>query len=121
MQVRIPSGSVKALLSNAGCKILRESEKQIAAVKPINDGRVVIRVKRQSARYALEERYYWLADIHFERGIRPTPFFDSREVRDFIKLYVEPLTNPPSKPDAISLQINGTESLKLHEREKLEQ
>lgn len=120
MQVRIPPGSVKALLSNAGCKILRESEKQIAAVKPTNIGRVVIRVKRQSAPYALEERHYWLADIHFERGILPTPFFDSKEVRDFVKRYVEPFTNPPSKPDVLSLQIDGIESLKLHEREELE-
>ena len=78
------------MLENARCEVVAESEKQIVAVKRMNDGRIHIRLKRNAVRYSLKERYYWLANIHFEKGLRPTHLFESREVREFVKKYVKP-------------------------------
>jgi hypothetical protein len=90
MQIRVPHESIKVMLNNAGCEIVHASEKLIVAVKPMNAGRIHIRLKRHAVQYSLSERYYWLADIHFEKGLRPTRLFESREVRVFVERYVKP-------------------------------
>ncbi len=120
MQIRIPPESIKTMLDNAGCEISHESEKQVMAVKRMNYGRIYIRIKRQAVPYAqtLEKRYYWLADIHFEKGLRPHRLLDSKEVRDFVERYVKPFTDSLPRNDPISLTIDGTKALELHKNEK---
>ncbi len=121
MQIRIRPESIKTILDDAGCEISHESEKQVVAVKRVNYGRIYIRIKRQAVPYALEpeERFYWLADIHFEKGLRPHRLFDSKEVRVFIERYVNPFTDSFPKRDPISLTIDGTRALAIHKKELL--
>ncbi len=116
MQIRIPAESIKAMLDKAGCEISQESQEQIVAVKPTNNGRIHIRLKRYAARYSLKERHYWLADIHFEKGLR-TRLFESKEVREFVKKHVKPFTKAEPKHESISLTLDGIRALELHKKE----
>jgi len=84
----------------------------------MDEGRIHIRLKRNAVRYPLKERYYWLADIHFEKGLRPIHLFESREVREFVKKYVKPFTKAEPKHESISLTLDGIKALELHAKER---
>ena len=90
MQVKVSSEAIESILENAECQISQRSEKQVVALKHMNYGNIRIRFKRKALPYLLEKRNYWLADIHFEKGLRPQRYFDSQEVKDFVKEYVKP-------------------------------
>jgi hypothetical protein len=108
------------MLNNAGCEISHESEKQVVAVKRMSYGRIYIRIKRQSVHYAQtpEKHYYWLADIHFQKGFGHR-LFDSKEVREFVERYVKPFTRAEPKHESVSLTLDGIKALDLHAKEKL--
>ena len=106
------------MLENAGCQVVAESEEQIVAVKRMTEGRIHIRLKRNAVRNSLKERYYWLADINFEKGLRPTHQFESKEVREFVKKYVKPFTKAEPKHESISLTLDGIKALELHAKER---
>jgi hypothetical protein len=75
MQIKLPPKNIEKMLKNAECEISYRSKNKL---------------KRQRVNYVLKERYYWLANIHFERGTRPQRLFESKEVIKFIKKHVEP-------------------------------
>jgi len=118
MQVRIPQDSIRPILDNAECEISQESEKQIAAWKHWKNGRIQIRLRRYTARYTIKEHYYWLANIHFEKGLGSNRTFDSIEVRGFVERFVKPFIAAFHKKEKVSLQIDGSKALKLHEKEQ---
>ncbi len=89
MQAKIPSELVNPILERAGCEIIHKTERQIVAIKPIGYGTIHIRFKRHEL--AFGDSCHWLADIHFERGLRPSRKFDSNEVKQFIEKYVKPV------------------------------
>lgn len=91
------SENVEMMLKNSEYEIFQESKQQIVATKPFNYGRIHIRLKRKSPPYLLKERYYWLADIHFEKGLRPQKIFDSNEIRQFVDKHIRPYAESVSK------------------------
>ena len=93
MQVKVSSKVMESILENAECRISQRSEKQVIALKRMNYGAIHIRFKRKILPYPLEEWSYWLADIHFERDLRPQHAFEPQEVKDFVKEYVEPFSS----------------------------
>ena len=92
MQIKLPPKNIEKMLKNAKCEISYRSKNLIVTKKTFDYGRIYIRLKRQTVNYVLKERYYWLANIHFERGTRPQRFFDSNKVIEFVQKYVKPYT-----------------------------
>ncbi|MGD8545762.1 MAG: hypothetical protein PVH12_06255 [Candidatus Bathyarchaeota archaeon] len=93
MQVKVSLGEIESIIKNSECKISHRSENHVVAFKRMNNGAIHIRFKQKTKPYLLEERSYWLADIHFEKGLRPKCYFDSPEVKDFVKEYVRPFSS----------------------------
>ena len=90
MQIKLPPKNIEKMLKNSKCEISHRSKNLIVAKKTFDYGRIHIRLKRQRVNYVLKERYYWLANIYFERGTRPQRLFDSNKIIEFIENYVEP-------------------------------
>jgi len=90
MQIKLPPKNIEKMLNNVKCEISHWSKNLIVTKKTFDYGRIHIRLKRQRLNYVLKERYYWLANIHFERGTRPQRLFDSNKVIEFIENNVEP-------------------------------
>jgi hypothetical protein len=96
MQIKMASENVEPMLKSGEFEISYRSESQIVATKPIDYGRIHMRLKLQSPRYSLQERHYWLANIHFERGLRPQRIFDSNKIKEFVDQYIRPYTKSSS-------------------------
>jgi hypothetical protein len=90
MQIKLAPENVEPMLNSGQFKISQRSENQIEATKPFDYGKIHMRLKREKSNYLLQERYHWLANIHFERGLRPQRFFDSKKVYEFAEKYVIP-------------------------------
>lgn len=90
MQIRLTPENVESMLKGGEFEISQRSENQIEATKPLNYGRIHMRLKREKSRYTLEDRDHWLVNIHLERGLRPQRFFDSKQVHEFAEKYVLP-------------------------------
>lgn len=90
MQIKLPPENVDLMLNEGGFEISCRSENQIEATKSYDYGKVHMILKREKSRYLLQERFHWLANFHFERGLRPQRFFDSKNVIDFAEKYVTP-------------------------------
>lgn len=90
MQVKLSPKNVEPMLKSGDYEIAFQSENQIVVTKPFNYGRIHIRLKREKSRYSLQERYYWLANISFQKSLRPKRFFDSKDVHEFAEKYVIP-------------------------------
>lgn len=90
MQIKLAPENVEQMLNSGQFKISQRSENQIEATKPFDYGKIHMRLKREKSNYLLQERYHWLANIHFERGLRPQRFFDSKKVHEFAEKYVTP-------------------------------
>lgn len=90
MQIKLAPENVESMLKSGEFEISQRSENQIEATKSIDYGRIHMRLKRERSQYLLQEHYHWLANIHFERGLRPQRFFDSKKVHEFAEKYVIP-------------------------------
>lgn len=90
MQIKLASESVEKMLKRGEFEISYRSENRIEATKPLDYGRIYVRLKREASRYLIQERYHWLANIHWERGLRPQRFFDSKKVHEFAEKYIMP-------------------------------
>jgi hypothetical protein len=90
MQIKLNPEKVDLMLSNGSFDILFKSENQIEAIKPYDFGKIHMRLKREKTRYSLKENYYWVANIHYELGVRPNRYFESQKVQDFVKNFVQP-------------------------------
>jgi hypothetical protein len=90
MQIKLPPKNIEMMLKNSECEISYRSKNLLVAKKTFDYGMIHIRLKRQKVNYVLKERYYWLANIHFEKGTRPQRLFESNQVIEFIEKYVEP-------------------------------
>ena len=92
MQIKLPPENIDNMLNNARCEINYRSENLIVAKKSFDHGKISIRLMRYSPNYLLNERYYWLANIHFEFGTRPQRLFNSDQVIEFVQKFVKPYT-----------------------------
>jgi hypothetical protein len=90
MQIRLAPENLESMLSSGQFDISQRSENQIEATKPVGYGKINMRLKRERSQYLLQEHYHWLANIHFERGLRPQRFFDSKKVHEFAEKFVIP-------------------------------
>ena len=90
MQVKLSPENVELMLQSGEFEVTQRSENQIEAKKPFHYGRIHMRLKREKSRYTLQDRYHWVANIHFERGLRPQRFFDTKKVHEFAEKYVIP-------------------------------
>lgn len=90
MQTKISPENVEKMLQKGKFEVSYRTANQIEAKKPFGYGRIHMRLKREKSRYSMQERYYWLASFHFEKGLRPERFFDSENVSDFAENYVLP-------------------------------
>ena len=88
MRLKVVPNLIDEILENAGCEVTAKGERLISAVKPMNYGRLRIRLRRPNRPY--EAAYYWYCDVHFEHGLGPNRYFDSKEVRVFLDTYVKP-------------------------------
>jgi hypothetical protein len=78
------------MLQNGKFKVSYRSENQIEAFKAFNHGRIHLRIRREKARYFIRQKYHWIANFHFEIGLRPKRYFDSPKVHEFSERYVTP-------------------------------
>lgn len=88
MQVKLSPENVEPMLQQGKFKVSYRSENQIVAFKPSNYGKIHMRLRRVKSRYSLEDRFWWVGNFHFEKGLSPQCFFDSQEVQEFAKNYV---------------------------------
>jgi hypothetical protein len=88
MQIKLNPENVDLMLTEGSFDILYRSENQVEAAKPINYGRIHMVLRRLNAPYRLNDNYYWIANFHFEKGLRPQRFFNSHEVQEFAEKYL---------------------------------
>jgi len=94
VQVKLKPENLEPMLQSGKFEISQRSENQIEAFKPHDYGKIHMRLKREKSRYSIQERYHWIANFHFERGLRPQRFFDSKKVHTFAEKYVIPFAEP---------------------------
>ena len=90
MQVKIFPEQLELMLQNGDFNIIHQSKNLIEATKTFDNGIVRMRMKRENQQYSLKESYHWHVGFHFERGIRPQRYFDSKKVHNFAENYVTP-------------------------------
>lgn len=90
MQVKIFPEQFELILQNGDFNIIHKSENLMEATKTFDNGTICIRMKRENSHYSLHDRHRWRVSFHFERGIRPQRYFDSKKVHDFAKNYITP-------------------------------
>lgn len=90
MQFKLSSENVQKMLDNGKFEISQQSKGQIVVTKNLDYGRIQMRLKREESRYTIKTHHHWLANIHYEQGLRPQRDFDSKEVQKFAEEYVKP-------------------------------
>jgi hypothetical protein len=90
VQVKLSPKNVEPMIKSGKFEITQRSENQIEAEKSFDYGRIHMILKREKSRYTLTDRYHWVANVHFEKGLRPQRFFDSKKVHEFAEKYVIP-------------------------------
>jgi len=90
LQMRLPIEAVKPMLEEGDFQVYTLSENMIEAFKSYDNGKIHMRMKRENSKYSLEDHFFWVANFHFEHGIRPARIFESDLVRDFAEKYVIP-------------------------------
>ena len=86
MRVKIVPSSVHTIIKGSQSQVYAQGDQFVYALNPLNAGQLRIRIKPPSDPYAAQQ--YWFCTIQFEKGLRPHRFYDSAEVRDFVKNYV---------------------------------
>jgi hypothetical protein len=87
MQFKVMPLKAEQIVLESWSTVYARGEGYIFAVKPVKDGQLRIQIKAPSEPY--NAQYYWLCNIHFEKGLRPHQFFDSDEVKQFAEKYVQ--------------------------------
>ena len=90
MQKRLSAESIESMLGDGHFEISARSEEMIEAFKDFDNGKIHLRIKRENSKYSLEDRFFWVANFHYEHGIRPSRIFESYTVQDFAEKYVAP-------------------------------
>lgn len=88
--MKLPIEAIDPMLGAGHFKVSARSENMIVAVKSFDGGKIHMRLKRENSKYSLQDHYYWVANFHYEYGIRPARIFESDTVRNFAKKYVTP-------------------------------
>ena len=90
VQFKLPPENVEKMLDNGKFEVYQRSENQIAATKPLDFGKIKLRLKREQSRYSIEMHHHWLVNVHYEYGVRPQRDFDSKKVKEFSNNFVKP-------------------------------
>ena len=90
IQFKLQPEKVTEMLDKGKFKISQRSENQIGATKPLDYGRINVRLKREESKYTIKMHHHWLANIHYEHGLRPQRDFDSKKVQQFAERYLKP-------------------------------
>jgi hypothetical protein len=95
MRLKVVPDQIDEMLKIAGCEVTVKGERLIAAIKPVNYGRLHIRLRRPNRPY--EAAYYWYCDVYFKYGLGFNRSFDSKEVRSFLETYITPFKFTPKE------------------------
>ena len=90
MQKRLSAESIESMLGDGHFEISARSEEMIEAFKDFDNGKIHMRLKRENSKHSLKDRFHWIANFHYEHGIRPARIFEFDTVRDFAKKYITP-------------------------------
>ena len=90
LQMRLPIEAIDSMLNAGDFKVSWHSENMMEAFKAFNNGKIHMKLKRENSKYSLKDRFYWVANFHYEHGIRPARTFESDLIRDFAEKYIIP-------------------------------
>ena len=90
LQIKLSTEAVEPILEKGDFQVSARSENMIEAFKTIDSGKIHMRLKRENSKYSLKDRFYWVANFHYEHGIRPARIFESDIIRDFAEKYIIP-------------------------------
>ena len=90
MQIRVTIEGVDPMLGAGHFEVSARSENMIEAFKDFDNGKIQMRLKRENSKHSLKDRFHWIANFHYEHGIRPARIFEFDTVRDFAKKYITP-------------------------------
>jgi len=88
LQMRLPIEAVEPMLEKGDYNVSARSENMIEAFKDFDDGKIHMKLKLENSKYSLEDHFYWVANFHYQYGIRPARIFESDIVRDFAEKYL---------------------------------